>query len=254
LKLKPYGSTILVFEKDTLSDHVYDTNLLEIVEVNNKFVSGIAEQNGVYHLDLHLSDRYVSKTVAVSDLPSPFVISGNWNMILQSEHFDRIEKNISILKSWTDNPETRHFSGTAKYTINFKLDNEYVQKDISLFLDPGKLGNIAEVILNDNHTGIIWMRGETVDVSKFVHEGKNDLILLVTNTNINRVSSFKKIRPVPEDLIPRFGTTKNLDPIRMPREFGFKPLPASGVMGPVRLIPKKKLQIPLNGTIYNESK
>jgi hypothetical protein len=168
-------------------------------------------------------------------------------MILDSDHFERIEKNISILKSWADDPETRHFSGTAKYTIEFELPKEYVQNDISLNLDLGKVGDIAEIILNDNQAGVIWMRGETVDVSSFVRDGKNHLVILVTNTNINRVSSFEDVRPVPEHLVHRFGEAKNLKQIRKPREFGFKPLPASGLMGPVRLIPTKKLIIPISG-------
>jgi hypothetical protein len=37
-----------------------------------------------------------------------------------------------------------------------------------------------------------------------------------------------------------------MKPNRLPREFGFKPLPASGVIGPVKLIPQKKIRISLN--------
>ena len=246
LNLKPYESTILVFEKDKSIDHVYDTNLSEVYKVNNNFVSGIAEQNGVYHLNLNRNGRSVSKTIMVSDIPSHFVISGNWNMILESEYFGRVERNISFLKSWTDDPETRHFSGTAKYTIEFELPEEYIQKEISLLFDPGKLGNVAEIILNDNQAGIIWMRGQTIDVTQFLRVGKNDLIIFVTNTNINRVSSFKDVQPVPEHLSPRFGPARKMEPNRLPREFGFKPLPASGVIGPVKLIPQKKIRISLN--------
>jgi len=247
LKLQPYGSTILVFEKGRSDAYVSETNLSEIVEVNDNIVTARAEQTGIHYLDINLSGQSVSQTLSVTDLPSPFVITGNWNLVLHSEHFDRVEKEMRILKSWTDDPETQHFSGTAKYTIDFELAGKYVQKDIALYLDPSKVGNIAEISLNNNDAGVLWLRGETIDVSDYVRDGENELTIYVTNTNINRVSSFKEIRPVPEHLVPRFGTAKSMEQSRRPREFGFKPLPASGLIGPVRLIPKKNLKIAISG-------
>lgn len=84
------------------------------------------------------------------------------------------------------------------------------------------------------------MRGQSIDISNSVKPGKNILEIVVTNTSINRVSGFKEVRPVPEELIDRFGTA-NLKAIQ--REFGFEPLPPSGLMGPVRIIPSKKVKI-----------
>ena len=65
----------------------------------------------------------------------------------------------------------------------------------------------------------------------------------VTNTLINQVSAMKEAGPVPEELVPRFGKSPALAPGLSPREFGFKPLPASGLMGPVKKIAGKKVKI-----------
>ena len=85
--------------------------------------------------------------------------------------------------------------------------------------------------------GTTWMRGQTLDVTPAAKEGDNKLVILVTNTLINRVSAMKEPPPVPEDLVSRFGS--GAVSTETPREFGFKPLPASGLMGPVQIIPFK---------------
>jgi hypothetical protein len=67
-------------------------------------------------------------------------------------------------------------------------------------------------------------------------------VVLVTNTLINRVSGFTEPRPVPEELVGRFGSRTT--PSGMPPEFGFEPLPASGLMGPVKIRVSKMVGIP----------
>jgi len=44
----------------------------------------------------------------------------------------------------------------------------------------------------------------------------------------------------------KYGKRKTGESIRIPREFGFEPLPASGLLGPVRITPRKKVKINLN--------
>lgn len=87
------------------------------------------------------------------------------------------------------------------------------------------------------------MQGQTLDVTELVLSGNNSLTIWVTNTNINRVSAFTEPVPVPEELTGRFGKATAE---RLPREFGFDALPASGLLGPVKIIPYKEVSI-----IYN---
>ena len=68
-------------------------------------------------------------------------------------------------------------------------------------------------------------------------------MVLVTNTNINRVSAFTEPVPVPENLVEKYGTARVGG--SMPREFGFEPLPPSGLMGPVIINPIKIINIQL---------
>ena len=67
------------------------------------------------------------------------------------------------------------------------------------------------------------------------------MTVFVTNTNINRVSAFKEPVPLPDKLVDRYG--KAMEVSHLPREFGFEELPPSGLMGPVKIIPSKMIEI-----------
>jgi hypothetical protein len=114
---------------------------------------------------------------------------------------------------------------------------------MELLLDVGKVGQIAEVFVNGKNAGVIWMRGQNLEISELVQTGENKLVVLVTNTLINRVSAMTEPNPVPENLVERFGSAPTPTPGSLPREFGFQPLPASGILGPVKIIPVKKVRI-----------
>ena len=97
--------------------------------------------------------------------------------------------------------------------------------------------------VNGQNAGTICMRGQKLNITGFLKTGQNHMEVLVTNTLINRISAMKEPTPVPAELVPRFGASPTLTPGQLPREFGFKPLPASGLMGPVRIIAGKEVKI-----------
>ena len=239
--LAPWESTILVFEEGESTSYVSKTNMDRVVEIVDNKVLAEVSKNGSFYINVvnDADEKFITKDVF--DLPAPIVISGNWKLILESEHFQRVEKDLNYLSSWTDEDETKYFSGTGKYTIQFQLPNNYINSDLKLELDLGKIGNIGEVIINGKNAGTVWMKGQKCDITNLVKNGKNELTVFVTNTNINRVSSFTKPVPVPDNLVKKYGTAKKGG--SMPREFGFEPLPPSGLMGPVKIIPIKLIEI-----------
>jgi len=241
IDLAPWESTIIIFEDGDNYPHVTETSFNKVLTVSDKNISVEAHQNGSYFINVArgTEENYVKKEIY--DLPSPLVIDGNWNMILESDHFKKVEKELNYLSSWTDDVETRNFSGTGKYTIQFQLPNNYINSDLKLELDLGKIGNIGEVFINGKNAGTVWMKGQRCDITNLVKNGNNELTIFVTNTNINRVSSFNKIVPVPDNLVDRFGEA--IKGTRIPREFGFEPLPPSGLMGPVKIIPIKLIEV-----------
>jgi len=245
LELNPWESTILVFEKGDDVMHVEETNFYEILTVSKDKVWAVATENGVYNTMVAKNDVVTGKSNRVSDLPTPLHVAGKWHLTLENDHFEKVERELFLLRSWTDDADTRNFSGTGRYEIRFEIPDNYIRENISLYLDPGKVGNIADVRINGKEGGIVWMTGQTIDITGMVHAGENSMVIYVTNTNINRVSAFKEPLQVPLDLQKKYGTI-NIESIRLPREFGFEPLPPSGLLGPVRIIPVRKVKISLN--------
>ena len=85
------------------------------------------------------------------------------------------------------------------------------------------------------------MRNQKLEATGFARGGENKLVVEVTNTLINRISAMKVPPPVSPDLVSRFGS--GTVSTETPREFGFKPLPASGLIGPIQIIPVKEVNI-----------
>lgn len=237
IKLAPWESTIIVFEEGKAISHVNKTNMDKIVTVTNDTITAEVSGNGSYFINAVKNSKESFLTSEISDLPSPLIINGNWNLTVQSNTFPRVEKVLKYLGSWTEDVEIEHFSGTGKYTIAFEIPDEYINPDLKLELDLGKLGNIGEVEINGTIVGIVWMKGQKCDITSLIKKGLNKLTVYVTNTNINRVSGFKDVVPVPNELQEKYG--RSIASPSIPREFGFEPLPPSGLMGPVKIIPIK---------------
>jgi len=250
IRLEAYESTFIVFKPGDPEDHLHvtATNLVQVEDLTESKLTGWTEENGLITVTLKKNEKCKTVSKEVTGLPAPYTISGIWKLTLEGKSFPKIEKNLVKLVSWVEDHETEHFSGTGRYEIDFDLPSEYIREDIKLSLDLGKVGNVAEVELNGKKVGTAWMRPYKLDITEAVKQGRNHLVVLVTNTLINRVSGFKEPPPVPKELVPRYGSgstnyTRAL--ARITREIGFKPLPPSGLMGPVRIIPTKKVIIPL---------
>ncbi|MDP4285166.1 MAG: glycosyl hydrolase [Bacteroidota bacterium] len=237
LNLAPYESMFLEFSPGDPETYITKTDFYQITEAKKNEIKALAIQNGIYNTFIKSDNREKMITTVVSGIPTPTLISGSWKIELKGKGFSTFTRQSDSLYSWADDPATRDFSGTGRYEIDFQLTSEYVNKKLKLFLDLGKVGNIAEVILNGQNVGTVWMHGQKLEVTKAAKTGDNKLVILVTNTLINRVSAMKEAPPVPKELVARFGS-KDVS-TEVPREFGFKPLPASGLMGPVQILPVK---------------
>ena len=241
LNLAPYESLFLEFSPGEPEAYVTKTNFNEVAEAGKSGLKAMALQNGSYFAVIKSGNQEKKITSEVLGIPAPFQISGDWNMELKSDNFPLLTKKMESLSSWIEDPATRNFSGTGRYEITFNLPAEYVQKELKLFLDLGKVGNIAEVRLNDQLLGTTWMRNQKLEATGFARGGENKLVVEVTNTLINRISAMKVPPPVSPDLVSRFGS--GTVSTETPREFGFKPLPASGLIGPIQIIPVKEVNI-----------
>lgn len=246
--LEPYASTLFIFRSGKPPLHLSESNLAEVHELNDHEVKGIVAENGLARVTVFSNSRGKKAEAIVSGLPEPLSVTGTWKMLLRTHGFETVERQVSQLRSWTEDPQTDYFSGTGLYKLDFQVPERYVSSKLETVLDLGTVGNIADVTLNGKPVGVAWMQPYRVNVTGALLSGANHMEILVTNTLINTVSGMKKLPGVPAELVPHYGPTAHIYPAGTTewkmREKDFHPLPVSGLIGPVRIIARQKVTIP----------
>ncbi|HUW61623.1 MAG TPA: glycosyl hydrolase [Candidatus Bathyarchaeia archaeon] len=247
VRLAPYESTFIVFEKNDERPHAVSSSLAWIEHVDERSVTGWTDREGGHCVNMGHGEVFRAQAQQV---PAPLRISPSWRLVLESPVFARREFQLDELVSWTDLPdaprlpEARHFSGAGVYAAEFNLSEQYVQEDVKLYLDLGDVGNVADVNLNGKPAGTVWMCGQRLNISAQALTGTNNIELRVTNTLINRVAGLTEFPAVPKELEPRLGRGVQDDRSAAQALLGFSPLPRSGLLGPVEIHPYKRLEIP----------
>lgn len=229
LELDPFESCFVVFSssqgRHPLVTRTNWPGPLKIETADGQIqVSGLLPGNGEYFLTA--ADGKVHR-FAVEDLPEPIPIGGAWQLTFA----DGATLTLPGLKSWTDLTGRESFSGWASYQTDFDLGA--FAKDIEWALDLGVVHETAEVTLNGVQLGIAWKGLRRVNCHHALKRGRNHLKVDVANLWINEVESLPKrdLKPLAETVGIRWGRDEeNLRP----------PLPAAGLLGPVRLIPYKR--------------
>lgn len=248
LALDPYESVFVLLTPGEERPHVTETNLI-VEEVSSDRVTGLVNGDGLFGAQVQAGGWIRTGSQKVSGVPAPYAVSGDWRLVLEGRDFARMEKALSHLASWTKDPDTKHFSGTGRYDLDFDLPEQYLDHDIQLILDLGHVGDIADVTLNGKQVGVAWMRPYRLNITTAAQVGSNHLTVLVTNTLINRVSGFKEAPSVPEELVPHYGSgSGEFARGREVPEIGFEPLSPSGLMGPVNILPMKRVSIALRAS------
>ncbi len=249
IRLEAFASTFYIFRSGEPSPHLSETNLEEVRELGHQTVRGIAGKNGEIHVTVVENGQSRKGRATVTGLPEPLPVSGTWKMVLEGHSFQKLEKQVSHLQSWTEDLVTMHFSGTGSYMLDFHVPHEYVGKELESVLDLGIVGNIAEVTLNGRPVGVAWMQPYRLDVTEALESGSNHLEILVTNTLINYVAGMKEMPKVPAELIPHYGPTVDIYHEGRAewerREKDFQPLSISGLIGPVRIIARRQVTVHL---------
>jgi hypothetical protein len=161
----------------------------------------------------------------VGGIPDPVRLSSAWR--LQLEH--AADVTLEELKSWTEIPDARFFSGRGTYETEFQMA-ERPSDGLGVILDLGRVHETAEVHVNGDPAGVAWMRPYRLDITSRVRRGTNRLRVSVTNLLINRVLGMGPIdySAVYERYGQRFPPGEEWEKVREPL--------VSGLLGPVRLV------------------
>ena len=244
LRLKPYDSMFVVFEhggEGTDPPHLVATDFPEIIQAAAGGFTALADHNGSYSYTLFDGTATRQGTPHVNGLPAPFEINGPWQVQFRGQDAPAEPFSWNGLPSWTEIAQVRHFSGQARYTTSFTLPAEYFGEGMHLRLSLGTVGAVADMTVNDRPVGTHWTRQQEFSLDGILKPGKNTLGVVVTNTLINRVSGMKAFPEIVPGLQERLGDGLDHSGRVEKRLIGFEPLPPSGLLGPVRIVPFKQV-------------
>jgi hypothetical protein len=165
-------------------------------------------------------------TVPKSELVSVQALEGAWEVGFQPGRGAPASIRLPELGSLSDqaNPGIRYFSGTATYSKEFTLHANDARSPAPLWLELGRVGDVAEVRVNGQVAGITWQVPHRLDVRALVHSGRNEIEVRVANVWVNRLIGDAQ----PNATKITFTT--------LPSYRADAPLRPSGLIGPVRLL------------------
>ena len=185
-------------------------------------------------------------------LPPAIDVSDGWRVTFGS---GGSPVAMEHLRSWTDDEQTRGFSGVAVYEKSVTIADTYLRDGVRLALDFGETRPIAPepkaswqawldapvreaavVFVNGRRAGSVWLPPYSLDVTGYLRKGDNLVRIEVGNLAINYMAA----RALPDYrlLNQRYGV--RFEPQDMDK---VQAVPA-GLLGPIRLITSRSERAP----------
>ncbi|WP_316843847.1 glycosyl hydrolase [Pedobacter psychrodurus] len=148
------------------------------------------------------------------------------------------------LSDWSKNKVEgiKYYSGIAAYHKTFDFKETHSKEEI--YLDLGKVKNMARVTLNGKAVGVLWAAPWRIDISPFIKQGKNELTIEIANLWPNRLIGDEK-KPDdgivgdqwPQWLLNGQPRTSGRFTFTSTKQYNAdSPLFESGLLGPVKII------------------
>ena len=160
-------------------------------------------------------------------------LDGPWQVHFDTSFGGPATAKFEQLHSWTQSEDERvkYYSGIGTYHKSFFYE-KVIKNDERIYLDLGKLSQVADVWLNKNHLGISWSQPHQFDITDIIKNGENNLKIEIANTWSNRIIG----DAITGKKITRTNITKHGE-----KDWKDVPLLESGLMGPVKILVRKTL-------------
>ena len=192
LDLEANGSCFIVFRKKSESH----SNSVKAISLNGENIKTnfyvtrenqlILNKKGVYKVSFQDNKTITKKQDKEAE---KILLNENWNVRFQENLGAPSSAHFEKLISWPLHSDSgiRFFSGTASYKKSFQLNSKQLKSNKRLFLDLGKVKNVATITVNNKKVIVIWKPPFSVDITDYCKAGENDLEVMVTNLWPNRM-------------------------------------------------------------------
>jgi hypothetical protein len=169
-------------------------------------------------------------TLAVPSLPDP-IRPGRWDLtVTEVGPGGPVDHKLQLdsLQDWRDLGEISSASGTGVYTTHVIVPPDWLSESRGVRLNIGKAGGALELFLNGKR--VTWQDTPDVQVpvDDLVHEGDNELQVVVTTNRINKMVALSRSDPDP---YYRLWSARSTQPY--------------GLLGPVELRPVARTAVVL---------
>ncbi|HXE79991.1 MAG TPA: glycosyl hydrolase, partial [Vicinamibacterales bacterium] len=239
LRLEPYESCVIVFGRSSARPVVSATDPRGRWTIardgRNVRIRGLVPEAGSYQVRLASGGV---RTFRAGRMPAPIQVTGPWRLALGPESPSTLER----LVPWSEVPGGHGFSGWGTYEID--VDVPDLGDEVEWVLDLGTVHETAEAFLNDRSLGAAWKRPRRLACGDAVRAGRNHLRIAVANLWIHHVLAHKPGDPALE--LRGFGPHPALAETAGIRwgtygEVAPEEVPPSGLLGPVRLVPWRRV-------------
>ena len=225
LTFAPYSSYFVVFGESRTGHFTAISSSVHPPQIEYVQDGILFHENGKYTLN------HGSKATSIDNIVNTLALTGEWTVRFDKNWGGPEQVQFPELISWSDSPDEgiKYYSGTATYAKTFTFDKP---AEGSIFLDLGRVEEVADVWMNGQPLGIVWTPPYRFDVTDVLKQGENMLRIEVINTWNNRIVG---------DITgnhPKKYTWTNVDTYsktRSPNNVLWKdtPLMESGLLGPV---------------------
>jgi hypothetical protein len=183
-------------------------------------------------------------------------LSQNWNVTFKnsSPESNPAPARYDTLHSWVDDSATKYFSGVATYTRQFSLTAAQLAGPSAVSVDfgPGTpttvaggsqgmranfqppVADAAVVYVNGQRAGAVWCPPYSVEVTKLLKAGANEIRIEVANRASNYMADFQR-HPLPDYSALNANRTYGGNRFGAQDMNRIEALP-SGLLGPVHLV------------------
>lgn len=169
-------------------------------------------------------------------------VSGPWRVSFDPAWGGPAETTFDTLTDWSANDDEgiRYYSGTASYRNTFDYAKAKGRSG-RIYLNLGKVKNMARVWVNGHDLGVVWTDPWRVDITDVVRKGSNELRIDVVNLWVNRLigDESRQYDGIADGQWPQWLTKGESRPgdrytfTTHPHYTKDSPLMESGLMGPV---------------------
>jgi hypothetical protein len=116
-------------------------------------------------------------------------ISGPWDVAFDTAWGGPAAVKFNNLRDWKDHSDKgiKYYSGTASYTKTFDLPKGFKGRKSPIYLDLGRVKDMAEVTLNGTNLGVVWCEPFQLEITGLVRNTGNVLKINVVNKWSNRL-------------------------------------------------------------------